>query len=94
MDPLGESDTGDLVQIELQSQNDATMPFRMLEYRVQAFRAFGSFPRQIVLYVGDAPMRMDAGLTVDRLQSRYELVDVRDLDAGRRDASGQPGSER
>ena len=54
VDMLGETSAGGLVHIELQSQNDATMALRMLEYCAAIYRQFGRFPHQIVLYVGNS----------------------------------------
>jgi hypothetical protein len=62
------------------SYNEAALPFRMLDYRVQGFRTHGVFPRQILLCAGDAPLRMESGMHGDRLSFSYEPVDVRDLD--------------
>jgi hypothetical protein len=58
VDLLGETEGRDLIHIELQSTNDPTMPLRMAEYCLRVFRLFGKFPRQILVYVGDAPLRM------------------------------------
>src|SRR5437762_7649030 len=62
MDLLGETADGSLVHLELQSTNDSAIPLRMAEYCIGTFRLFGKFPRQIVLYVGEAPLRMDSEL--------------------------------
>src|ERR1700720_295271 len=58
VDLLGETADGSLVHVELQSGNDATMPLRMAEYCLGVFRLFGQFPLQVLLYVGEAPLRM------------------------------------
>lgn len=83
VDLLGESDTGDLIHIELQATNDRAMPLRMLEYCLQVFRQFGRFPNQIVLYAGEAPLNMEEKLSGPALNFSYRLVDVRDLDGER-----------
>ena len=83
VDLLGETESGDLVHIELQSSNDRTMPLRMAEYALRVFRLFGKFPYQVLLYVGDAPLSMEAELTAPGLQYSYRLIDVRELDAER-----------
>ena len=57
-DLLGEAADGTLIHVELQSTNDAAMAMRMAEYCVGIFRLFGRVPQQIVLYVGEPPMRM------------------------------------
>ena len=62
VDLLGQSVDGQLIHIELQSGNDPAMPFRMMEYCLGVQRLFGQFPRQILLYVGEAPMSMRSEL--------------------------------
>ena len=83
VDLLGETEDKGLVHLELQSGNDATMPLRMAEYCLGVFRLFGRFPRQVLLYVGDAPLRMESELRGDDVWFRYRAVDIRDLDGDR-----------
>jgi predicted transposase YdaD len=85
-DLLGTTEDDTLVHVELQSTNDATMAFRMADYALRIYSRFDQFPKQIVLYVGKAPMRMkslwrepDSGNP--DFHYRYTLVDIRDLDA-------------
>src|SRR5450432_3223002 len=59
LDLLGRTIDGGLIHFELQSSNDAAMPIRMLEYYLGVHRLFKQFPRQILLYVGEAPMHME-----------------------------------
>ncbi len=72
-----------LVHLELQSGNDATMPLRMAEYCLGVFRLFERFPRQVLLYVGEAPLRMESELRGDDVWFRYRVLDIRDLDGER-----------
>jgi len=83
VDLLGETEDQGLVHLELQSGNDATMPLRMAEYCLGVFRLYGRFPRQVLLYVGEAPLRMESELRGDDLWFRYRAVDIRDLDGDR-----------
>src|SRR6266446_2060721 len=80
LDLLGEAVDGSLVHVELQSGNDPTMPLRMLEYCAGVYRLFDKFPLQILLYVGEAPLRMDSELRGPNQWFRYKPVDIRDLD--------------
>jgi hypothetical protein len=80
MDLLGESIDGNLFQIELQSRNEKLFPFRMGEYLFSSGRKYGRLPRQIVLYVGEAPLRMKDGIKGPDLSYRFHMVDIRDLD--------------
>jgi len=82
MDLLGETAGGDLVHLELQSRNEA-MVLRMHEYCLGVFRLYGKFPRQVLLYVGDAPLRMETEHRGPDLWFRYHAVDVRELDGDR-----------
>src|SRR3954447_2838561 len=58
VDLLGETADRTLIHLELQSANEATMPLRMAEYCLNIFRLYGKFPHQVLLYVGEAPLRM------------------------------------
>src|SRR5271169_5146515 len=80
---LGHSPGGGLVHLELQSGNDTTMPLRMAEYCLRVFRLFGRFPRQILLYVGEAPLRMASELRGPHVWFAYRTVDIRELDGDR-----------
>jgi len=82
-DLLGAAPGGTLVHVELQSGNDSTMALRMAEYCWGIFRLFGKFPRQIVLYVGEAPMAMDHELRGPDVLFRYRPIDIRELDGDR-----------
>ena len=46
-DLLGETKTGDLVHLELQSGNTKEMVIRMLEYGLAALRKYHSFPTHV-----------------------------------------------
>jgi hypothetical protein len=51
------------------------MALRMAEYCLQVYRLYGRFPRQVVLYVGNAPLRMGTEPTGEDFSFRYRLVD-------------------
>jgi len=80
---LGQTADGELIHIELQSGNDNAIPFRMIEYGLDVQRLFGQFPRQILLYVGEAPLSMQSALRGPGLSFEFSLVDVRTLDGDR-----------
>jgi hypothetical protein len=83
VDMLGETTSGDLLHIELQSRNDSDMAFRLAEYSLAIRRRYGVNPRQMVLYVGQQRMRMPATLLAPGWSYSYELVDIRQIDAQR-----------
>lgn len=80
VDLLGETASGELIHIELQASNDRTIPLRMAEYYLRVFRQFARFPQQVLLYVGNAPMSMEAELNTPALKHSYRIIDIRDLD--------------
>lgn len=53
----------------------------MAEYAVAVRRHFGRFPRQFVLYVGQAELRMRPELFGLQFRSYYELIDLRQIEA-------------
>lgn len=71
---------GRLFHLELQSDNDATMPWRMLDYYSLLRQHYGQAPHQQVLYVGEAPMTLKARIEESRLTFDYEVRDIRTLD--------------
>jgi len=82
-DLLGQTADGSLVHVELQSGNEAAMALRMAEYCLGVLRLFGKFPRQVVLYVGEAPLGMDSELRGPDVSFRYRMIDIRELDGDR-----------
>ena len=51
--------------------------------RLSVFRFFKRFPRQVLLYVGEAPLRMASELRGDDVSFRYRAIDIRELDGER-----------
>ena len=88
-DLLGQTKTGELMHIELQSGNSKSMAIRMLEYGLAALRKHHRYPTQVCLYVGEKPARMKAKLRGPHLEYSFRLVDVRDLDGERLLKSGK-----
>ena len=80
IDLLGQTAAGELIHLELQSNHEEEMPLRMAEYCLRIYRSTGKLPRQILLYVGHAPLRMQSALTGTALSYQYQLVDIRTLD--------------
>lgn len=59
----------------------------MAEYRLGIYRRFGKLPRQVLLYVGQEPLRMPMELVGTDLYFRYRGLDIRELDGERLAAS-------
>ena len=92
LDLLGETIDGGLIQVELQSSNDPAMPLRMAEYGLGVYRLMGRFPRQMVVYVGEAEMRMEWHYAGPELVFQYTLIDIRT--AGWGTSAGKRGRRR
>lgn len=90
-DLLGKAADGQLFHLELQSSNDGTMPLRMAEYSLGIFRLFRQFPRQVLVYVGELPLRMETELYGPDFSFRYRAVDIRTLDGDQLLESGTVG---
>jgi predicted transposase YdaD len=91
VDLLGELPDGNLVHIELQSRNDEDFPLRMAEYLFGIRRKYGKLPRQVALYVGEAPLLMDDRIEGPDCSVRFHLVDIRTLDGEQLLASANMG---
>ena len=74
---------GRLYHLELQSDNDAAMPWRMLEYYGLLYQRYGQQPLQHVLYVGEPSMTLVTQIDHATLSFRYDAIDVRTLDGQR-----------
>jgi predicted transposase YdaD len=91
VDLLGEAADGSLVHLELQSTNDPDMALRMAEYSLGVYRLYRRFPRQILLYVGQAAIAMPRELRGPEVRFRYRTVDFRELDGEKLVASPELG---
>jgi hypothetical protein len=80
-DFLVRTERGDIEQLEVQSDNDDDMEWRMLEYYPLLRKLFGRPPMQRVLYIGQKPLKMVGRIDEPTLQFRYEVIDVRQIDA-------------
>ncbi len=70
-----------IFHMEFQGLNDPLMVWRMLEYLVAIFKRYGSVPRQVVLYMGNEPLRMANSVAFASLQFQFEIIDLGELDA-------------
>ncbi len=70
-----------IFHLELQTQNDKNMPFRMLEYYLLLRQRYPDKPiKQMVLYVGDGRLNMPSSLETDNLRFSYEIRDIKDIE--------------
>jgi hypothetical protein len=82
-DLLAEARDGALFHVELQSTNDPRMAFRMLDCLLAIEREYERVPRQLVLYVGEAAMRMQSRISAGGLSFEVKMLDIRELDGER-----------
>ena len=70
-----------IVHIEIQNQNQATMPDRMLRYLTDIRL---NYPNQNVyqylLYIGKQPLAMASGISSEQLQYHYNMLDMHEMD--------------
>ncbi len=79
-DFLVELEDGSIFHLELQTQNDKNMPFRMLEYFILISSKYPNRKiKQMVLYVGEKPLNMKDRIEIENLTFSYELKDIREI---------------
>ncbi len=73
---------GRILHIEFQLTNDPRMHWRCFHYFGAIQEQWeGSEVVQVVIYLGNAPMQMKREIRTGSLRYRYEILDMRDLDA-------------
>ena len=69
-----------LVHLEFQMKNDNEMIWRMLEYGKEIYRRYKIFPYQVVVYMGDNPLKMEnciqEGVEYSFLNYCFELINL------------------
>jgi hypothetical protein len=68
---------GTILHIEFQSGNDKNMPYREGIYCLLLGQKYRRHVRQVVLYVGQAKMRMEDHVDLGETRSAYALMDIR-----------------
>ncbi|MBF0565316.1 MAG: hypothetical protein HQK89_08740 [Nitrospirae bacterium] len=79
-DLIIETKDGTIIHIEIQSTNDGTMLSRMYIYSAFIYYKFKKLPVQVVLYVGNKPMRMANRISDGHIPFFYNLVNIKDID--------------
>jgi predicted transposase YdaD len=70
-----------LLHIEIQNDNDPSMPKRMLRYLADVLLAHPILPvKQYLVYIGKEPLRMADGLDLEQLHYRYPVIDMHQVD--------------
>ncbi|RTZ70389.1 MAG: hypothetical protein DSZ30_00915 [Aquificaceae bacterium] len=72
---------GEIYHLEIQTKEDPKKGLRMLYYYALILENYGKVPHQVVLYVGDKPLRrMKGELKFPNLDFRYKIVDLNEVD--------------
>jgi len=79
-----------LLQVEVQTKNDARMPARMLTYAALLHEKYGRSIKQVVLYIGKQKMNMASEIRMPYFAFRYEIIDFRRMDYRHLLQSNQP----
>jgi predicted transposase YdaD len=88
-DILVEAD-GEIIQVEIQAQQDKTLPHRMFRYYYAIVEKYKREPTQIVLFVGKGNPPPSEYKT-PRLTLRYEVLDMKKIDPDVFIRSKKPG---
>ena len=81
VDLLGWMENGELLPIEVQSTNSNAIQLRMVEYAIAITRIVGTYPRQLLLFVGNERLRMKPEFKAAGMDFHYHQLDIRDLDS-------------
>jgi predicted transposase YdaD len=81
---------GSILHLEFQSTNQPDMPYRMAIYHVLLADRYRRPLRHVVLYVGQAKMRMTGRLDTGLMQFTYNLKDIREIQAETLLETGKP----
>ena len=69
-----------IYHMELQATNEKDMEWRMHDYYSLIYQERRVIIRQLLLYVGDAPLSMNNGIYHDTLTYSYKIKDIREID--------------
>ncbi len=71
---------GSIFQLELQTENDPSMPLRMLKYYTYIYSLYSMEPEQTVLYIGSKKLSMPAYINSRHLNFNYTVKDIKAID--------------
>ena len=70
-----------LLHIEIQNNNDHTMPNRMLRYRTDIASQWPDFAiEQYLIYIGKGSLTMSKGIVDNNINYQYHLIDMHQID--------------
>ncbi|MBF0344889.1 MAG: hypothetical protein HQL06_11740 [Nitrospirae bacterium] len=85
-----EAPDGNIIHLEVQSTNEKIMLERMFLYAGFIYNQHKKLPIQIVLYVGNRPLKMANSVESDMIRYAYRLRDIREIDCSQLLVSNAP----
>jgi len=80
-DLILEMEDKSIFHLELQTNNDKDMPYRMAEYLLLISKKYNTKNiNQMVLYVGDGKPNMDTELRIGDMIYKYEIRDIKEIE--------------
>src|SRR5258708_13975497 len=93
VDLLGETIGGEFVHLEFMSENQKLFELRMAGYYAEIYQALGRHPRQALVYVGRAKLRMSGHFRSPTLNFPFRVVDIGELNGKRFLAMSEVGDQ-
>lgn len=81
-DMVARTEDGEIHHVEFQTTNDTSFPRRMFDYYYGLTSIYRQHVIQTVLYAGREPLRLATRYTTPVLEFRFEVINLRELDAG------------
>jgi len=69
-----------VLHLEVQNNNDKTMPYRMLRYWLDIKKDIRLPVKQYVIYIGKEKLSMKSNLLEDNVNYYYNLIDMKNID--------------
>lgn len=80
-DMVVRTEDGSLHHVEFQVANEVGFGLRMFAYYAYLLCAYDQHVVQTVLYLGQEPLRLDTGYSTPSMNFRFEIINLRELEA-------------
>lgn len=89
-DFVGLLETNEIVHVEIQLHYDKELPKRLVEYALKINRAYGAFPIQVILWIGEEKIPYVEEYELGPIRFRCRAVDIKEIDGERLLESSDP----
>uniref|UniRef100_A0A832GNF4 Transposase (putative) YhgA-like domain-containing protein n=1 Tax=Caldimicrobium thiodismutans TaxID=1653476 RepID=A0A832GNF4_9BACT len=89
-DFVGLLETNEIVHVEIQLHYDKELPKRLVEYALRINRAYGAFPIQVILWIGEEKIPYVEEYELGPIRFRCRAVDIKEIDGERLLESSDP----